>query len=187
MNQYFGFYPGKIVSVNREERTAMVTITPVTGDLEEGVKATFAYPLSHDDKDTELEILNGADVYVFFDQGDPLCPVIWSYRSHGEGAVIDYRRIRQTNIELYAKKNIKFDAKEEISLEAPTIKIKGKIIHEGDSEQTGDSKLIGNAKTSGNSTVIGKSDLVGGAIIDGKPYETHKHNDSHGSPGGPPL
>lgn len=111
MNQYYGFYPGKINSVNRPKRTAMVEIVPFTDGLDEGIEATFAYPISHDDKDTELEILNGADVYVFFDQGDPMCPVIFGYRSHGEGAVLDYRRIRQTNIELYAKKNIKLDAK----------------------------------------------------------------------------
>lgn len=193
MNQYFGFYPGKIVSVNREARTAMVKITPFTNGLENGIEATFAYPLSHDDKDTELEILNDVDVYIFFDQGDPMCPVIWSYRSHGEGAVLDYRRIRQTNIELYAKKNIKLEALEEVTINAKTLRINADIIHTGKSEQTGDSQQIGNSKQTGDNTVTGglkvsdKSELAGGAKIGGKEFDLHTHNDSHGSPGGPPL
>lgn len=108
---FFGDYPATILSYNKKNRTARVSIPTVTDGLDEGITATFAYPVGHDDKDTEIEILPGAECYVFFLQGIPSSPVIWSYRSHGSGAVVDHRRIRQENIELLARVNIKAKAK----------------------------------------------------------------------------
>lgn len=108
---YFGDYPATIVSYDGNSRTAKVSIPTVTDGLDEGITATFAYPVGDDDKDTEREILAGAECYVFFLQGDPYSPVIWAFRSHGTGAVIDTRRIRQENIELLARANIKIKAR----------------------------------------------------------------------------
>ena len=99
------------MSYDKENRTARVNIPTVTDGLEEGITATFAYPVGHDDKDTEIEILAGAECYIFFLQGVPSSPVIWAYRSHGSGAVVDTRRIRQENIELLARVNVKIEAK----------------------------------------------------------------------------
>ena len=107
---YAGFWKGNIVSYNGKARTARVTIPTLTDGIDDGITATFAYPVGHDDKDTEIQILAGADCYVFFEQLDPASPVIFAYSSHGTGAVVDVRRIRQENIELLAKVNITLDA-----------------------------------------------------------------------------
>ena len=145
---FFGDYPATILSYNKTARTARVSIPTVTDGLDDGITATFAYPVGHDDKDTEIEILPGAECYVFFLQGVPSSPVIWSYRSHGSGAVTDYRRIRQENIELLARakitakartidvsasdvvyihgaKNINLTSEAKISLNAPMISMNG--------------------------------------------------------------
>lgn len=103
---YFGDYPATILSYDAAGRTARVSIPTVTDGIDQGIIATFAYPVGDDDKDTEREILPGAECYIFFLQGDPSSPVIWAYRSHGTGAVVDTRRIRQENIELLARANI---------------------------------------------------------------------------------
>jgi len=107
---YSGFWKGNIVSYNGKARTARITIPTLTDGIDDGITATFAYPVGHDDKDTEIQILAGADCYVFFEQLDPASPVIFAYSSHGTGAVVDVRRIRQENIELLAKVNITLDA-----------------------------------------------------------------------------
>ncbi|HGW3984091.1 hypothetical protein ACRS5A_18765 [Acinetobacter baumannii] len=168
MNTYFGHYPATIVSVDRENRTAKVKVSPITDGLDSGITATFQYAIGENDFDTEVEILEGADVYVFFLQGDPYSPVICGYRSHGKDAEVGHRRIRQENIELIAQHNISLIA-DEILLEAKTVKIKAeKIINEGDSE------------TTGTQTVRGKSTLEGGANIDGIEFDTHKHGNSPG-------
>jgi len=112
MNKSFlGDYPATIVSYDADGRTARVSIPSVTDGLPDGITTTFAYPVGDDDKDTEREILAGAECYIFFLQGDPSSPVIWAYRSHGKGAVVDTRRIRQENIELLARTNITVKAK----------------------------------------------------------------------------
>lgn len=108
---FFGDYPATIISYDKKGRTARISIPSVTDGLENGITATFAYPVGDDDKDTEREILAGAECYIFFLQGDPSSPVIWAYRSHGTGAVVDTRRIRQENIELLARTKITAKAK----------------------------------------------------------------------------
>lgn len=169
MNNYNGFWPARIVSVDRKGRTANVQISPITDGLESGIKATFQYAIGEDDFDTEIQILEGADVYVFFLQGDPYSPVISGYRSRGEGAEVGHRRIRQENIELLAEADISLKADNEILLEAETIRFKAKnIINEGDS------------KTTGKHEVSGKSNLVGGATINGIEFDVHKHGNSPG-------
>ncbi|MEY2863590.1 MAG: hypothetical protein RLY58_1297 [Pseudomonadota bacterium] len=107
---HLGFYPAKILSYNAAARTAQISIAGITDGAEDGLKATFAYPVGDDDKDTEREILPGADVYVFFEQSDTGCPVIAFYRSHGEGALKDVRRIRQKQIELIAENSALIEA-----------------------------------------------------------------------------
>lgn len=168
MNNYYGHYPATIISVDRKGRTAKIKVSPITDGLETGITATFEYALGENDFDTEIEILPGTDVYVFFLQGDPYSPVISGGRSHGKDAEVGHRRIRQENIELIAQNNISLIA-DEILLEAKTVKIKAEnIINEGNSETTGTQK------------VRGKSTLEGGANIDGIEFDTHKHGNSPG-------
>lgn len=105
-----GFYPASILSYNAQNRTAQISIAGLTDGAENGLKATFAYPVGDDDLDTERQILAGADVYVFFEGGEACAPVIAFFRSHGEGAVKDVRRIRQKQIELIAENSALIDA-----------------------------------------------------------------------------
>ena len=111
------FIPAKILSYDAATRTAQVQIDGLTDGAEDGLTATFAYPVGHDDRDTEIQVLVGAEVYVFFAGGQMDSPVIAFYRSHGAGAVVDTRRIRQ--------KNIKILASNSISIEAIATKVRG--------------------------------------------------------------
>ena len=104
------FIPAKILSYDAATRTAQVHIDGLTDGAEDGLTATFAYPVGHDDRDTEIQVLVGAEVYVFFAGGQLDSPVIAFYRSHGEGAVVDTRRIRQKNIEILASNSISIEA-----------------------------------------------------------------------------
>lgn len=156
MNKSFlGDYPATIISYDKVGRTARVSIPSVTDGLEEGITATFAYPVGDDDKDTEREILAGAECYVFFLQGDPSSPVIWAYRSHGKGAVVDTRRIRQENIELLARADIKLVAGSDIDVMA------GENV---------------NISAGGEANIEGATvNINGELIINGQPYITHRH------------
>lgn len=106
---YFGFYPAKILSYNAQKRTCMVSIEPFTRGSSTGKQAKIAYPIGHDDYDTEIMIKAGLDVYVFFEAGLLSAPVVAFCRSHGAGATLGVRRIRQDAIELIAK-TVKIDA-----------------------------------------------------------------------------
>lgn len=106
---YFGFYPAKILSYNSQKRTCMVSIGPFTRGSSTGKEAKIAYPIGHDDYDTEIMIKVGMDVYVFFEAGLLSAPVVAFCRSHGVGATQGIRRIRQDTIELIAN-NVKIDA-----------------------------------------------------------------------------
>jgi len=102
--------PAKILSYDAATRTAQVQIDGLTDGAEDGLTATFAYPVGHDDRDTEIQVLVGAEVYVFFAGGQMDSPVIAFYRSHGAGAMVDTRRIRQKNIEILASNSISIEA-----------------------------------------------------------------------------
>lgn len=176
MNKYFGDYPAKILSVDKESKTARVSIEPFTKGLAEGVTATFAFPVGHDDRDTEIEVLEGAECYVFFLQGEPHSPVIWSYRSHGKGSVVDYRRIRQENIELLARNQINIEAQEELNLTAKRVTINA-------TEQL---IINANSKQNGTQEVTGKSTLAANSTIGGMNFSVHYHIDSrNGNTSGP--
>ncbi len=166
MNKTFsGDYAATIINYDGDSRTAHISIPGVTDGLDEGIEATFAYPVGDDDKDTEREILPGAECYIFFLQGDPASPVIWAYRSHGTGAVTDHRRIRQKNIELLAKANISLKAEDEIALNAKTVRI-------------GADTLIIDAKTEilHALDVMGPSNLQGETEIEGRKFLEHDHD-----------
>lgn len=161
---YLGFFRAKIISYNPNARTVKVSIPTVTDGIDDGITATLAYAIGQDDRDTEIEILPGADCYIFFEQGDPSSPVVWSYSSHGINTTIDHRRIRQENIELLARANINLNAEETIHLKSSRIVLEANQVI-----------IIGNSITQGDSTVQGMSDLVGLTTIEGKPFLLHGH------------
>ena len=150
------FYPAKLVSYNPKERTAMIQMDGLT-DGSDGIKATLAYPIGDDDLDTERELLPGADVYVFFEQGDLYAPVIAFYRSHGKGrAVTDTRRIRQENIELLARARVTINASDLVEVEAGEVRITGHVVIDGDITHTGNQSTTG--------TVTANLDVKAGGV-----------------------
>jgi hypothetical protein len=102
-------WPAKIISYNRDNRTVQVQIAGLTDGSDNGLPAKIAYPIGEDDRDTERQILANADVWVFFEGGDFSMPVVFAYRSHGNGALVGTRRIKQENIELIATEKIKLE------------------------------------------------------------------------------
>ena len=161
------FKRAKILSYDAAKRTAQVHIHGLTDGASQGLTATFAYPVGDDDRDTERQIVLGNDVYVFFEDGDESCPVIAFYSSHGTGAMVDKRRIRQKNIELLATTKAYIDA--------PTIHLKGNVIIDGNVTHTGNTTHNGNTSQTGNQTttgtITGTTNVIGG----GKSLATHTH------------
>ena len=175
-------HPAKLISYDNTNRTAKVSIAGLTDGVEEGITAMIAYPIGDDDMDTERELLAGADVWVFFEQGDTTMPVIAFYRRHGQGrAVVDIRRIRQENIEVLARSAITLDAKDLVHIKAKTITIDATTVNlnasnfnvtaetsvKGNIKQTGNYSMQGNQSITGSHTVNGNSTSYGNQTING--------------------
>lgn len=168
-------YPAKLVSYDKTERTANVVISGLTDGVPEGITAMLAYPIGDDDLDTERELLAGADVWVFFEQGDTSMPVISHYRRHGTArAVTDVRRIRQKNIELLARANLTLHAVDlvhikakTVTIDATTLNINADVNHQGNTTQTGHHTMTGNISVNGSQTIKGESVSYGNQTING--------------------
>lgn len=131
---------GRILSYDAVKREAKVKVYGLTDGASGGLKATFMYAVGEYDKDTEIQIDLERDIFIEFEGGDEECPIIVGYSSHGEGALVGTRRIRQENIEFLARNNIKCEAvtlnincsaninvtsETKISLVAPQVSING--------------------------------------------------------------
>ena len=151
-------HPATLVSYDKEMRTAKVTIKGLTDGVDEGITAMLAYPIGDDVLDTERELIAGADVWVFFEQGDTTMPVIAFYRRHGQGrAAIDVRRIRQENIELLARARVTITAKDLVFIQASSITIEGNVLIKGNITHDGNQTVSGNITASGDVKAAGKS------------------------------
>ncbi|MCA4338427.1 sugar-binding protein, partial [Acinetobacter baumannii] len=171
-----GLKRAKILSYNAKGRTAQVHIHGLTDGASEGITATFAYPVGDSDLDTEIQIVDGEDVYVFFENGNEERPVIHSYVSHGDGAIVGVRRIRQDNIEFISKENLKVDSGTIVSIKTPLMNVQANTQQTGNSTLTGNSTVVGNTSVAGNSSVagsmaVGTTLTVAGVPIDPKAIE----------------
>lgn len=147
------FYPAKVLSYNKQNRTCQIHIQGLTDGLENGLTATIAYPVGDDDKDTDRYIDTPADCWVFFEGGDIAYPVVAFFRSHKAGVITDIRRIRQQNIELLGEKKLTMNA-QNIDLTANRLTINAQNI-----------QITGNLDITGNTTqkgVIRASDVWAG-------------------------
>lgn len=167
-------HPATLVSYDAANRTAKVSIAGLTDGVSDGITAMIAYPIGDDDLDTERELIAGADVWVFFEQGDTSMPVVAFYRRHGQGrAAVNVRRIRQQNIELLARAKVTITANDLVFIKATQIKIEGEVLitgnitHKGDSSQTGSAAIKGNQAINGSHTVTGESVSHGNQTING--------------------
>lgn len=180
-------HPAKLVSYDKVNRTAKVSIAGLTDGVEDGITAMLGYPIGDDDRDTERELIPGADVWVFFEQGDTSAPVIAFYRRHGQGlATIDVRRIRQENIEVLARSTITLDAKDFVNIKASKINLDADIVTinaselninaetnaKGDINQVGNYFMTGNKLINGGQTINGNSTSYGNQTINGSLYAT---------------
>lgn len=173
MNQSPYFLPAVLVSYDQNERTAMVSIPGLTDGAPEGIPAMLAYPIGDDDLDTERELIPGADVWVFFEKGDPTMPVIAFYRRHGRGrAVTDVRRIRQENIELLARDRVTINGDALVEVNGETITLTGQTIVIKASQVIieGDISHKGNQSTQG--TIAASTNVVGGGVS----LNSHTHS-----------
>lgn len=171
-------HPAKLISYDNTNRTAKVSIAGLTDGVEEGITAMIAYPIGDDDMDTERELLAGADVWVFFEQGDTTMPVIAFYRRHGQGrALVDIRRIRQENIELLARSAITLDAKDLVHIKAKTITIDATTVNLNASNfnVTAETSVNGNSTSYGNQTINGSVSATGDIKAGGISLKSHKH------------
>ncbi|WP_410472087.1 hypothetical protein ACGTJS_10920 [Faucicola mancuniensis] len=165
------FYPAKLIKYNQADRTCEVHINGLTDGSQKGLTALIAYPIGDDDLDTEREMIAGADVWVFFENGDQAFPVVAFYRSHGRNmAVKDIRRIRQKNIEVLARSTVTINANEFIQMTAKKLVINAQMEFNGNITHNGDTTQNGNQNTSG--TVTASNDVVGG----GKSLKGHSHS-----------
>lgn len=174
------FKRARLLSYDAASRTAQVHVFGLTDGASNGLTATFAYPVGDDDRDTERQIVVGNEVYVFFEADDEARPVIAFYSSHGKGAEIDVRRIRQKNIELLATARA--------YVEAPTIHLRGNVVIDGDITHNGNTVQQGNTVANGNHTVsgvvIGSRNVIGGGVS----LNSHRHGNVRSGPdtsGGP--
>jgi hypothetical protein len=147
---YFGFYPATLTAYDSATRIGTVMIDGLTDGADQGLDATFAYPIGESDLDTEIKVDSvalPAPVYVFFEAGDPSVPVIASWRGHQDGsAIVDTRRIRQKNIELLATVKAK--------IVAPFIEIDGETRINGNTDVIG-SLTVSTAKSAIIPTITG--------------------------------
>ncbi|WP_296405015.1 hypothetical protein [Psychrobacter sp.] len=178
------FHPAKLISYDKIKRTAKVGIVGLTDGVPEGITAMLAYPIGDDDLDTERELKAGADIWVFFEQGDTSMPVIAFYRRHGEGAVVDTRRIRQENIELLARAQITLSAANLIAMSAQSVTIDAQsmTINADNLSINAAINHSGDQNTSG--TITASNDVNGGGIS----LKGHMHSGvrSGSSNSGPP-
>lgn len=117
--------PARVLSYDAEKRTLQVHIHGLTDGAENGLTAKISYPIGDDDRDTELQILAGLDVWVFFEGGDPSRPVAFASSGHGSGAEVGTRRIRQKNVEILADGTVKLKGLEKVIIEGGEVEIIG--------------------------------------------------------------
>lgn len=180
-------HPATLVSYDAANRTAKVSIAGLTDGVSDGITAMIAYPIGDDDLDTERELIAGADVWVFFEQGDTSMPVVAFYRRHGQGrAAVNVRRIRQQNIELLARAEVTITANDlvfikakQITIDADTVSIKARELNidaetnaKGDINQVGNYFMTGNHLVNGGQTINGDSISYGNQTINGSIYST---------------
>lgn len=157
-------HPATLVSYDAANRTAKVSIAGLTDGVSDGITAMIAYPIGDDDLDTERELIAGADVWVFFEQGDTSMPVIAFYRRHGQGrAAVNVRRIRQQNIELLARAQVTITANDLVFIKAGKITIEGEVL------------ITGNVTHEGNQTINGAITATGDIKSASISLKSHKH------------
>lgn len=135
-----GLYPATIAHYDAPSRTARIHLASLT-DGTDGLLAHIAYPVGEQESDTERALHKGQRVWVFFENGDVSAPVIAFYRL-GAG-MTDTQRLRQTNIEILAKSQLKL-AGDNIRLDGDDIAMRARhITIDGDVTITGRVRVMG--------------------------------------------
>lgn len=118
-----GNWPARVLAYNRDARprTLQVHVHGLTEGSANGLTAKIAYPMGDDDRDTERQILEGLDVWVFFEGGDTSRPVAFACSGHSSDIEEDgTRRIRQENIELIASDTVRITGVAKVIIDGAT-------------------------------------------------------------------
>lgn len=131
MNNLPSLWPGVVVSYDRAERTARVSIPGVTDGTDTLPEAVFSNPLGDRADITEIRIDAGDAVWLMFEGGDPRFPIITGYRTPRAGNPIDWRRWRHANMELTADGVLRLNATT-VQINADAVQIaSGSLTHNG--------------------------------------------------------
>lgn len=121
--QYFGKYPATIASYTSATRRVTVHIDGLTEGSETGLPATFCLPIGENDRDTEILINVGDEVWVEFEKGDPSAPIIVGYRTHTTGVTVGIRRLRQVKIEVLATNTVRIFGATKVVIDSTDVEI----------------------------------------------------------------
>lgn len=103
-------WPAVVKSVDRQRREVRVEIPGITDGADEMPIADIEYPIGDRSAQTEIRILEGDDVWVEFQGGDPRYPIITGFRVKQTGNEVGTRRWLHDNFELTADENYKLTA-----------------------------------------------------------------------------
>jgi len=105
-----------IRSVDRDRREVRVEVPPYTDGASLMPLAQVMYPIGDDSTNTEIRLVEGAEVYVAFEAGDPRYPIIMGFRNPNIGNVVGMRRWNHDNFELNADDTFTINAGTQIKL-----------------------------------------------------------------------
>jgi len=115
-----GKWPAVVRSIDRPAREVRVEIKGITDGAEVMPKAQIEYPIGDKSKHTEIRILEGDEVWVEFECGDPRYPIITGWRCPNVGNSVNYRRWHHENIESDADDTQKHTAGKSYTVDAGT-------------------------------------------------------------------
>lgn len=131
---YPGIYPAVVKSYDAATRLCRVEIPGITDGADLSPVAEIEYPIgdkSAASKGTEIEILAGDSVWVYFVGGNPEYPVISGFRNPQIGNTTGWRKWYHQNIALVADTAITFTAPA-ITLNSANVSINGESLkHNG--------------------------------------------------------
>lgn len=115
-----GKWPGIVREYVRDRREIRVEIPGITDGAEELPLAQIEYAIGDKSRHTEVRILEGDEVWLEFQCGDPRYPIITGWRCPNVGNVTMYRRWHHENIESDADQTQKHTSGTTYTIEAGT-------------------------------------------------------------------
>lgn len=109
-------HAGFIRSVDRNRVEVRVEVPPYTDGASLMPLAQVMYPIGDDSTNTEIRLVDGAEVWVAFEAGDSRYPIIMGFRNPNVGNVVGMRRWNHDNFEINADEVLTINAGTAINL-----------------------------------------------------------------------